>query len=106
MFPLWSAGENTRQPRPEISNQSSLEWNRVSILPEMCGGEMSLLWRVGQKVPVNVYEGDRPVCQCHSPEDAALIVASVNALASDRGRVHKTALDHRKTPRQGQDTQC
>ena len=36
-------------------------------------------WRVGLKVPLNVYEGDRPVCQCHQPEDAERIVAAMNA---------------------------
>ena len=35
-------------------------------------------WRIGRKVPINVYEGDRPVCQCHAAEDAALIVRAVN----------------------------
>lgn len=35
-------------------------------------------WRVGSKVPLNVYEGDRPVCQCHDAKDAARIVAAVN----------------------------
>jgi hypothetical protein len=35
-------------------------------------------WRVGTKVPSNVYSGDRPVCQCHSDFDAALIVSAVN----------------------------
>ncbi len=35
-------------------------------------------WRVGTKVPLNVYEGDRPVCQCHTPEDAARIVRAMN----------------------------
>ena len=43
-------------------------------MPE--GWHMS--WRVGSKVPLNVYEGDRPVCQCHTPEDAARIVAAMN----------------------------
>lgn len=33
-------------------------------------------WRVGRKVPLNVYEGEHPVCQCHSVEDAARIVAA------------------------------
>lgn len=42
-----------------------------------CGGGM-MEWRVGRKVPLNVYEGDRPVCQCHTPEDAAFIVKAVN----------------------------
>jgi hypothetical protein len=35
-------------------------------------------WRVGSKVPINVYDGDRPVCQCHTVEDAVRIVAAVN----------------------------
>lgn len=41
------------------------------------------LWRVGTKIPLNVYEGDRPVCQCHTAEDAARIVAAMNAQNSD-----------------------
>lgn len=36
-------------------------------------------WRVGSHVPINVYDGDRPVCQCHTVEDAYRIVAAVNA---------------------------
>lgn len=36
-----------------------------------------MIWRVGRKVPINVYDGDRPVCQCHNAEDAALIVAAM-----------------------------
>jgi len=35
-------------------------------------------WRVGTKVPLNVYEGDRPVCQCHNATDATRIVAAMN----------------------------
>lgn len=38
-------------------------------------------WRIGKKVPINVYEGDRPVCQCHTMADAKLIVEAVNRLA-------------------------
>jgi hypothetical protein len=38
----------------------------------------SELWRVGHRVPINVYEGDRPVCQCHNEVDAARIVEAVN----------------------------
>jgi len=33
-------------------------------------------WRVGSKVPLNVYEVNRPVCQCHSEEDAQRIVGA------------------------------
>lgn len=36
------------------------------------------MWRVGGKVPLNVYNGDRPVCQCHTAEDAAKIVVAMN----------------------------
>lgn len=36
-------------------------------------------WRVGTKNPLNVYEGDRSVCQCHTPEDAARIVMDSEA---------------------------
>lgn len=35
-------------------------------------------WRVGGKVPLNVYEGDKPMFQCHTPEDAARIVDKLN----------------------------
>lgn len=36
-------------------------------------------WRVGRKVPINIYdENDTPICQCHTVEDARLIVAAVN----------------------------
>jgi len=38
-----------------------------------------MTWRVGHKVPINVYEGDRPVCQCHTAEDALRIVRAMNA---------------------------
>jgi hypothetical protein len=43
------------------------------------GMEKPKKWRVGRKVPLNVYAGNRPVCQCHNPGDARLIVDSVNA---------------------------
>jgi len=49
---------------------------------------MASNWRVGRKIPLNVYEGARPVCQCHDTEDAAKIVAAVN--------VHSNALDRAK----------
>ena len=35
-------------------------------------------WRLGKKVRINVYEGDRPVCQCHNERDAARIVEAMN----------------------------
>ena len=41
-------------------------------------------WRQGSKVPLNVYEGDRPVCQCHTELDAIRIVAAFRALEQIR----------------------
>jgi hypothetical protein len=35
-------------------------------------------WRTGRSISLNVYEGNRPVCQCHNEEDAARIVTAVN----------------------------
>ena len=35
-------------------------------------------WRVGGKVPLNVYHHDRPMFQCHTPEDAGRIVHLLN----------------------------
>ena len=35
-------------------------------------------WRIGSKVPINVYEGERPICQCHTAIDAKRIVDAVN----------------------------
>jgi hypothetical protein len=42
-----------------------------------------MIWRQGRRVPINVYEDgengeSRPVCQCHTALDAALIVRAVN----------------------------
>ena len=44
------------------------------------------LWRVGRKVPINVYEGDRPVCQCHLEEDAKRIVDAINRVIQEKQR--------------------
>ncbi len=47
-------------------------------------------WRVGSKVPINVYEGDRPVCQCHNEQDAERIVDAMNAMRLFLALVDKT----------------
>lgn len=39
----------------------------------------SVVWRVGSKVPLNVYENNRPVCQCHFEHDAVKIVDALNS---------------------------
>src|SRR4051794_8034131 len=49
-------------------------------------------WRVGRKVPLNVYRGDRPVCQCHNELDAREIVDGMN-LTAERRRQLSEALD-------------
>ncbi len=35
-------------------------------------------WHQGSQVPINIYEGDRPICQTHTVADAKRIVAAVN----------------------------
>lgn len=35
-------------------------------------------WRVGTQTPRDVYEADRPICRCLTPEDAERIVAAMN----------------------------
>ena len=35
-------------------------------------------WRVGRKVPLNVYEDDKPMFQCHTPEEAQRVAALLN----------------------------
>jgi hypothetical protein len=35
-------------------------------------------WRIGKQIPINVYEDDRPVCQCHTATDARRIAAAMN----------------------------
>src|SRR4051794_33939646 len=37
-----------------------------------------MAWRVGTRIPENVYDGDRPVCQCHTAADAMQIVVAMN----------------------------
>jgi hypothetical protein len=57
------------------------------------------LWRVGGKVPLNVYEGDRPMFQCHTPEDASRIVSMLNATAALESRLDvmtKLAVEHKE----------
>lgn len=47
-------------------------------------------WRVGRKIPLNVYDGDRPVCQVHNQEDALRIVAGMNRVDAGGGRYEMT----------------
>jgi hypothetical protein len=37
-------------------------------------------WRTGSTFPINVYDGDRPVCQCQTVSDAETIVRAVNRM--------------------------
>jgi len=55
----------------------------------------SMRWRVGTQVPINVYEGDkpgRPICQCHTAQDARRIVRAVNTALITIGQPLKRRL--------------
>lgn len=43
-----------------------------------------MTWRVGNRVPLNVYLNDKPMFQCHTPEDAAMVVALLNGALPPR----------------------
>lgn len=60
-------------------DSSIKEWNKRAGSPDAIATDSA--WRVGRKVALNVYQGERPVCQCHTPEDALAIVTAMNALA-------------------------
>ena len=58
-------------------------------------------WRIGRKVPINVYSGDRPVCQCHNEEDAQAIVTAMDEVvrlseAVARGYVQVDSIESSK----------
>ncbi len=47
-------------------------------------------WRVGKHIALNVYDGDRPVCQCHTARDAKRIVAAMNrAIRAEARRAYR-----------------
>jgi hypothetical protein len=48
-------------------------------------------WRVGRTIPLNVYENDRPVCQCHNELDAKAIVDAMNATGEGIPIIHGAA---------------
>lgn len=44
-----------------------------------------MTWRVGGKIPLNVYEDDKPMFQCHTPEDATRVVGLLNGALRTQG---------------------
>jgi len=48
------------------------------------------MWRVGNRVPINVYKDDQPVCMCQSPELAAEIVEACNLKST---RLYSAGID-------------
>lgn len=65
-------------------SESALRTSSLSDKPPFTSSHDSQIpergkWRVGSKVPLNVYDGDRPVCQCHSFMDALDIVNAMNS---------------------------
>jgi hypothetical protein len=56
-------------------------------------------WRVGTQVPINVYEGDRPVCQCQTALDARRIVEAMNRLLPEAPDTPETVAEKAKAAR-------
>ena len=52
-------------------------------------GESMSDWRTGRKVLLNVYYGVRPICQCHTAEEARMIVDGMNALAASQAEIER-----------------
>jgi hypothetical protein len=70
-----------------MSERTQAEIEEMETATDLRNDEDERRWRVGRKVPINVYEGDRPVCQCQTPEYAARIVAAMNLVrAMDAGK--------------------
>lgn len=63
-----------------LSPEERKEFARIGANARWHGkGRKQMAWRVGTKVPINVYDGDgKPVCQCQTPQHAAMIVRCVN----------------------------
>lgn len=50
-------------------------------------------WRLGSQVALNVYDGDRPVCQCHNEHDAKLMVFAVNLVKRKHAEMKAKAVE-------------
>jgi hypothetical protein len=50
-------------------------------------------WRQGHKVPINVYQEDRPVCQCQNEQDAKAIVDAMNHEPAIRDLIAQATAD-------------
>ena len=68
----WIARYRFSRAMPEAGDRES---GGISDLTQAPSGK----WRVGSRVPLNVYENDRPMFQCHTVVDAARVVALLNA---------------------------
>lgn len=62
------------EAREKAGVDAPVEGNAVEIAKKLG------MWRVGSQVPINVYDGERPVCQCHTAEDARRIVSAINTI--------------------------
>jgi hypothetical protein len=65
-------------------------------------------WRLGGEVPINVYGAataewpqGRPICQCHTPEDAARIVSAINLQVMLNKWVDEKAKEDKDDPTTG-----
>lgn len=64
----------------------TIHWGGAPV-PDGAVAEIAT-WRVGARIPLNVYEGSRAVCQCHTPEDAARLVLAMNRYGMDEFRAY------------------
>lgn len=74
----------------------SAGWKKIAALADIALAEKAPLWRVGGKIPLNVYEGDAPMFQCHTPEDATRIVEQLNRARTalpEYAKLYMEALD-------------
>lgn len=55
--------------------------------PRIAKEGQSTRFRVGSRVKLNVYDGDRPLCQCHSESDSQMVVDALTRLHSTAAKV-------------------
>lgn len=69
-----TGGDCSPEPQSNWPRAQKQGWGMSTFI-----GDPPPIWRRGRSVPLNVYEGDRPVCQCHNQVDALRIVQALNA---------------------------
>lgn len=79
-YPDWKRLRLTAWENRAIAAEAELEELKKSLRKPEPTEPIPGRWRLGSKVPLNVYDGSgNPVCQCHRAVDAEAIVCAVNA---------------------------